>query len=159
MPNTISVVLPAAVKQKVADALRTLQQELTPYLHPLTPEQRQAIVKLGDRSVAFMQDIEKYGAATPGFVPAFVNFADLQEDVRATADLADILRPLQQLTTDVESTMMQTGGEAYTDALVVYRNIQSAAKNNMPGAQAAYEALKVRFAKSSKSESKTKPAS
>ena len=145
MRNRISVVIPAAVKQRVVDALKTIQQDLTPYLHPLTPEERQGIVKMGDKSVAFMEDIRDYGTATPGFVPSFIDFPSLKEDLVATADLDDILRPLQQLTTDVESTQMQTGGEAYTDALVVYRNIQSAAKSNAPGAQAAVEKLRVRF--------------
>jgi hypothetical protein len=145
MSNRISVVLPAAVKQKVADALTLIRQELTPYLRPLTPEERQGIVKMGDRSVAFMEDIRDYGTATPGFVPAFIDFAALKEDLLATTDLDAILRPLEQLATDVESTRMQTGGEAYADALAVYRNIQSAAKNNMPGAQAAVDKLKVRF--------------
>ncbi|MCB2409114.1 hypothetical protein [Hymenobacter lucidus] len=150
MLNRISVVIPAAVKAKIDAALATIQQELTPYLHPLTPEQRQEVPKMGDRSVAFMQKIEEYGTATPGFVPSFVDLPGLREDVQATTDLGTILRPLQQLTTDVESTMMQTGGEAYTDALAVYRNIQSAARANAPGAQAAHDALKERFASQGK---------
>ncbi|GAA3923145.1 hypothetical protein [Hymenobacter algoricola] len=157
MSNRISVVLPAAVKQKVADALTLIRQELTPYLHPLTPEQRQGIVKMGDRSLGFMEDIQDYGTTSPAFVPAFVDFAALKEDVQATTDLDNILRPLQQLTTDVESTQMQTGGEAYTDALVVYRNIQSAAKSNVPGAQAAVEKLKVRFASQGQRKAPAKP--
>ncbi|SHJ62529.1 hypothetical protein SAMN02745146_3568 [Hymenobacter daecheongensis DSM 21074] len=146
MTNRIAVVIPAAVQQKVADALLLIRQELNPYMYPLTPEQRQSIVKMGDRSVAFMEQIEEYGTATPGFVPSFIDFEALKEDVKATADLDAILRPLLQLVADVESTQMQTGGEGYTDALVVYRNIQSAAKANIPGAQAAYDELKKRFA-------------
>jgi hypothetical protein len=158
MLNRISVTIPAAVKQKIDDALAVIGKELTPYLHPLTPEQRQELVKMGDRSLGFMKKIEEYGTATPGFVPSFVDFAGLKEDVQATADLGSIFRPLQQLATDVESTMMQTGGEAYTDGLVVYRNIQSAAKSNVPGAQVAYDELKIRFAKQSKGPDSTKPA-
>jgi len=146
MPNRISITIPADAKQKIEAAIATLNQELAPYLRPLTPDQRQDIVKMGDRSVAFMEKIEEYGLATPTFVPAFVDFQALREDVQATRDLSSILRPLVQLTTDVESTMMQAGGEAYTDGLVVYRNIQSAAKSNVPGAQAAYDDLKPRFA-------------
>lgn len=152
MQNRISVTIPAASKKKIDEALAVLQQELTPYLYPLTPEQRQTLIKMGDRSLGFMKKIEEYGAASPSLVPSFVDFQALQEDIRATNDLGSILRPLQQLATDVESTMMQTGGEAYTDGLVVYRNIQSAAKANVPGAQAAYEELKDRFAGQGKRE-------
>ncbi|TGE23687.1 hypothetical protein E5K00_00300 [Hymenobacter aquaticus] len=150
MLNRISVILPADVKSKVEAALATMQRELAPYLHPLTAEQRQEITKMGDRSVAFMQKIEEYATATPSFVPSFVSLSDLRDDVQATADLGSVLRPLQQLTTDLESTMMQTGGEAYSDALAVYRNIQSAAKANAPGAQAAHDELKQRFASQGK---------
>ncbi|PJJ61229.1 hypothetical protein [Hymenobacter chitinivorans] len=146
MLNRISVTIPADVKKRVEAAFAIIQQELTPYLHPLTPEQRQEIPKMGDKSVAFMQKIEEYATATAGFVPAFVSLPDLRADIQATADLGDILRPLQQVTTDLESTMMQTGGEAYTDALAVYRTIQSAAKANVPGAQVAQDELKQRFA-------------
>lgn len=146
----ISVSIPAADMAKLETAIGTLKTVLTPYLYPLTPEERQDVVKMGDRSVAFLTKVEEYGAATPAFVPAFVRFPDLQEDIKATADLGTLLRPLQQLVTDLESTMMQTGGEAYLDALSIYRNIQSAAKANAPGAQAAYEDLKVRFAKQPK---------
>ncbi|MBD2716504.1 hypothetical protein KBK19_15790 [Microvirga sp. STR05] len=157
MLNRISVTIPADVKQKVDDAIALIKEEMTPYLHPLTPDERQGIVKMGDRSLGFMTKIDEYGTATPGFVPSFVDFKEMKLDIKATNDLASFFRPLQQLSTDIESTMMQTGGEAYTDALVVYRNIQSAAKANMPGAQAAYEELKGRFAKQPKKEAASKP--
>lgn len=104
-----------------------------------------------------MTKIDEYGTATPSFVPAFVDFKEMKLDIKATSDLAGFFRPLQQLATDTESTMMQTGGEAYTDALVVYRNIQSAARSKVPGAQVAYDELKARFAKQPKKEDAPKP--
>jgi hypothetical protein len=45
----------------------------------------------------------------------------------------------------VEDTIMVAGSEAYHAALAVYHNVQTAAKQDIPGAKAIYEDLKNRF--------------
>ena len=41
---------------------------------------------------------------------------------------------------------MTAGSEAYSNSLTIYTNIKFLAKNKQPGAQAAFDDLKVRFA-------------
>jgi hypothetical protein len=157
--NRISVNIPAAVKQKVVEALSAALQEMAPYLYPLTPEQRQSMVKMGDKSLGFMQDIVRHGNSTPVLVPSFVDFNTLKQNVQATSDLDDILNLLIKAATDVESTKMQTGSLAYADGLLVYNNTQTAAKANVPGAQAALEEMSKRFVSQGQRKAPAKPKS
>jgi hypothetical protein len=145
MPNQITGPIPAA---KLTEALNLLQQArtvLAPYLHPLTPDQRQHLAKMGDRSVGFMTKLLDYAANTPAFVPAFVDFAELKQDVGVATALAPLEQLAAQLAHDLESTVMLAGAEGMAQASPVYKNIKFLAEQNQPGAQSAYDELKTRF--------------
>ena len=85
MPNQITATIPA---KTLAEALEHLQQAralLGPCLHPLTPDERQNIVKMGDKSRGFMTKRLDYAANSPAFVPPFVSYDELKQDVAVAA--------------------------------------------------------------------------
>lgn len=103
------------------------------------------MLRMADKTVAFVQKTVDYGTNTPTLVPPFVDFDELKQDLTGVNQLTPIFQQLEQLTLDTDSTVMVAGGEAYANALTIYNNIRYMAQNHQPGAQAAYEELSKRF--------------
>lgn len=155
MANQFNQDIAAAKLQRVQEALDVLKTELGPLLISLTPDERKSMLRMGDKTVAFVQKTADYAAANPGFVPQFVDLKELKQDAAGLAALAPILRQLEQLRLDTDSTLMVAGSEAYANALTIYNYIKFQAQNHQQGAQAAFDDLKTRFA--AQGQRKTKP--
>ena len=145
MPNEFDQTIPAAVLADVQTHLTAIKAALAPYLISLTPDERKTMPRMADKTVAFVTKTADYAAATPAFVPSFVNLAELTQDVAGVNALTPLRQQLEQLALDTDSTVMVAGSEAYTNSLTIYSNIKFLAKNKQPGAQAAYDDLSVRF--------------
>jgi hypothetical protein len=145
MPNQFHTDIPAKVTAEVQSHLDAIKGLLAPYLISLTPEERKTMLRMADKTVAFVTKINDYATSTPAFVPAFVSLAELQQDTAGMAALTPLRQQFEQLSLDTDSTVMIAGSEAYGNSLTVYGNIKFLAKNKQPGAQAAYDDLKQRF--------------
>ena len=118
---------------------------LRPYTSALTPRQRQNLLKMGDQTLAFVLKARDYARLDPSFVPGFVDMPEFESDAAALDGLAPLHQLLEALALDTDSTMMLAGSDAYAVALIIYNNIKFLARNNQPGAQAAYDDLSQRF--------------
>jgi hypothetical protein len=145
MPNQFHADIPAKVLTDVQQHLDAIKTALAPYLLSLTPDERKTMLRMADKTVAFVQKTTDYATSTPAFVPAFVDLAELKQDTAGMAALTPLRQQCEQLALDLDSTVMTAGSEAYANALIVYGNIKFMAKNKQPGAQAAYDELSVRF--------------
>lgn len=145
MPNQFSADIPAATLAQVQQHLDAIKTALQPYLVSLTPEERKTMLRMADKTVAFVQKTADYATNSPAFVPPFVEFEEVQQDVAALTALTPLHQQLEQLALDVDSTMMTAGSEAYGHSLTIYNNIKFLAKNKQPGAQTAYDDLRQRF--------------
>jgi len=145
MQNNFPTPIPPADLKKALDLFEQGAAVLRPYLTPRTPEQRQVMLKMADKTVAFVTKTGDYAAANPGFVPAFVDLPEFTQDAAALTGLAPLHQLLEALALDTDSTMMVAGSDAYAAALVLYNNIKFLARNKQPGAQAAYDDLSQRF--------------
>ena len=147
MENLNATAIPAAV---LADALKKIREArtvLAPYLHPLTPQQRQDLPKMGDKTLGFVTKMAEYAQSLPALMPSYLDVPGLVIDATSSAGLLPLFQELDGFTLDVDSTRMVAGSEGYTAALVGYSALQGAAKNNQPGAQAAVAELAPRFAR------------
>ena len=145
MPNQITDAIPAAKLAEALDHLQKARTVLAPYLHPLTPDERKNIVKMGDKSVGFMTKLLDYAAATPAFVPGFISYDELKQDVGVATALTPLEQLAEQLALDLNSTVMVAGSEGMSQASPVYQNIKFLAQQRQPGAQAAYDDLSQRW--------------
>lgn len=145
MQNNFSAAIPEAALKKALGYFQQGAAELRPYLQALTPDERSAMLKMGDKTVSFVQKAYGYASTNPGFVPAFLDLEEFARDTAALDGLAPVQQLLAGLALDTESTMMLAGSDAYAAALVLYNNIKFLAKNKQPGAQAAYDDLSQRF--------------
>ena len=146
--NVIDLDIPAEDIKKMLEAVNTLKTLSEKYLIALTPTERKGKLKMGDKSVPFVEKVLEYTKSNPKFVTEFMNVKALENDFKAVLELSNILRPLSQLFSGFSDTILLAGGEALSNALIYYNTVKQAAKNNVPDAKIIYEDLKKRYEKS-----------
>jgi hypothetical protein len=137
--------IPETVITQVHDQLSAILQQLEPHTVALTPHERQTLLKMGDKSLAFVEKTHEYAQDNPALVPGFVDLAAFNTDYKDAHGLWAVLALSRQVTTAIEDTMTAAGSDAFHTALTIYHNVQAAAKDDVPGARPIYEDLKTRF--------------
>ena len=144
--NRVSANLSPEDIAAVQEAIVTLKQKL-PFLIGLTKEERISMLKLGDKSRAFVQKTMELVKQNQDFLPRSFDVEEMQKDVDLFNDLYPILLSLQQLNEQVEDTLMVVGSEAYAAALVAYRYAKDA--NMGAGLDGVLDDIGRRFARKS----------
>lgn len=154
MENKVSIDLQAAAITAINNTLNTLKQQLV-FMVNLTADEKQALPKMGDKTLAFVEKAFDFGRQYPGLVPPFVSTEEMRKDLETAQKLRAISQTLTDLSTRAEDTLMLAGSEAYMASLAIYQNIKLSARNNVGGAKSAYDDLSARFpGRSAKKESK-----
>ena len=143
--NQVAVKIPAAELQNIAKLITELQTAFAPYVITLTADDRKSLLKMSDKSVAFVTKSLDYTTTNPEFIPPYLSVADLQTDVDAVTQLQPLLNQLQQVVDNVDDTIMLSGSEAYSGALLYYNSIKQALKGNVPNAKTIYDDLSQRY--------------
>jgi len=145
--NLVSIVIPSEVVQTVLTATQTITTALKDYLKALTPEERRTILKMGDRTLAFVAKVIEFADANPNFVPPYLNLPELNNDFAAYESLHKMHTPLEQEVSKLSDTLLSCGNDCYKASLLFYNSVKTAAKNDVPGAKSLYDELKKRFEK------------
>ena len=143
--NQVAIQIPAADLPKITKLITDLQTALAPYVITLSPDNRKSLLKMSDKSVAFVSKSLDYTKTNPEFVPAFLSVADMQVDIDAENQLQPLLNQVQQVADNLDDTLMLSGSEAYTAALLYYNNVKQALKGNVPNAKTVYDDLSQRY--------------
>ncbi|HEY5507183.1 MAG TPA: hypothetical protein VIK29_00825 [Paludibacter sp.] len=145
MTNTHSQSIPANVLEQAIAKINEAGTLLNPYMVTLTPTERADMLKMGDRTLGFVQKSNEYGKTNPEFAPGYLNLGDFNIDFADSQNLVSILNILTQFSNGIDDTKMVAGSEAYQAALLYYNGVQRAVEMNVPGAKAIYDELKNRF--------------
>lgn len=149
MQNRIDASLSATVRDEILDLIAQIRTKL-PFLIDLSPEERQTLPKMGDKSRAFVSGSLQLATQDDSFLPRAFDVGEMRKDVELAENMQPITVALKQLSEYVDDTYIQVGSEAYTAALVVY---QSAKRNGQGAAlDGLLDALGQRFARKSKEE-------
>ena len=143
--NVVSVQIPDKKLQEIKAKAAELQTLLKPYLIGLSAEDRQRGLKMSDKSLPFVEKAAEYATSKPEFTPPFMEVAEMNIDLKAVNDLTQVYREVDQLCQGLNDTIMQSGSEAFAEALAYYNAVKQAAKMKRPAAKAVYEDLKKRF--------------
>ncbi|MDR2517352.1 MAG: hypothetical protein LBC88_08245 [Spirochaetaceae bacterium] len=143
--NKHAAAIPEAAITQAHNQIAALIQQLAPYTIALTPHERQTMLKMGDKSIAFVEKAHDYAHEYPALTPGYLDMAAFDIDFADAHGLWTLLTLTRQLYEALEDTMMAAGSEAYHTALSFYHNVQAAAKDDIPGAKAVFEDLKSRF--------------
>ena len=144
MENRISISIDQNVLEEIQESIQAIANSL-PDLVTLTANEKRTMLKMGDKSVAFVNKALELARQNPEITPLFLNTDEFEIDVHAVNHLTKVFFPLHQLVEKLEDTVMLAGSEAYTAALIFYNAAKGAAKVGLPGSQTVYDELKERF--------------
>ncbi|MBF2008862.1 MAG: hypothetical protein IGS49_26290 [Chlorogloeopsis fritschii C42_A2020_084] len=129
--------------QEIKAALQTIQKKL-PFLITLSTEERRKRVKMGDKSLAFVNNSITAAQSNPDILPASFDIEEFVRDYQLAATLTELLLSMRQLTEQVDDTLLAVGSEAMSSSLTVYDYVKTAAKKT-PGLKTLAEQLGERF--------------
>jgi len=137
--------IPPAVIAEVQTKIDEIATLLQPYLLALTPAERRETLKMGERTLAFVEKAYDFAGKNPGLVPPYLNVAAWGVDFNDAHGLWTVHNSIHQLDEGIDDTEMVAGSEAYHGALIFYNSVKVAADQDIPGAKAVYEELRTRF--------------
>ena len=145
LENLISIVIPPETKQQIIDGVKSVDQLLTSFVHPLSDTQRASIPKISDGTEPYIGKTSTYVTTNPEFAPSFMDVPEFKKDYAAYADCLDMIKPIKQLLSKLEDTKTLCGSEAYTQSLLYYHSVKQASKSGIGNSKVIYEDLKKRF--------------
>jgi hypothetical protein len=137
--------IPADIVTVVKTKLNEIKTLLLPYVVSLTASERKSLLKMGEKSLAFVGKAFDYAVENPEFVPPFLDMTAFSVDIGDARGLWTINNDARQVYEMIDDTEMASGSEAFRAALIFYHSVKVAAGNDIPGAKAIYEELKKRF--------------
>lgn len=146
MPYTnIDAAVSDAQRTAVFTAITQVETNLD-FLINLTPQERQALPKMGSATQSFVSKALEIAGNNPQFVPPYVDVPAMKKDYDLAMRLQGIEMQLASLLEKVSDTNLAAGSEAYVTGLTIYNSLKAAAKVNVPGAKALAAELAERFA-------------
>lgn len=129
--------------QEIKAALQTVQKKM-PFLITLSTEERRKLLKMGDKSLAFVNNSVTAAQSNREILPSTFDVEELVRDYQLAIALTELLISVQQLAEQVDDTLMAVGSEAMTSSLTVYDYVKTASKKT-PGLKTVAEQLGERF--------------
>ncbi|BAY10397.1 hypothetical protein [Calothrix sp. NIES-2098] len=129
--------------QEIKAALQTIQKKL-PFLITLSNEERRRLLKMGDKSLAFVNNSVTAAQSNREILPASFDVEELVRDYQLASALTELLTSMRQITEQVDDTLLAVGSEAMSSSLTVYDYVKTAAKKT-PGLKTVAEQLGERF--------------
>jgi hypothetical protein len=137
--------IPELALTQAAVKIKEIMASISPYVVPLTPAERQEIPKMGQKTLSFVEKAYDFAGANPGLVPPFLDMDAFRTDFSDAHGLWTLLASVAQLYESLNDTVMTAGSEAFQAALVFYNSVKVASAQDVMGAEAIYEQLKLRF--------------
>lgn len=144
MTNKVSAEVTEAMMAEFKQDIEKIKAKF-PWFISLTTEERNASVRIGDKSNTLVLKVLEYSDAHPEFMPSYIDTAELKKDFKLWEDLSTMGRVSSLLTDLINDTGIQAGNEAMEAALAYYGAVREAAKRGAPEAQTIYNDLKARF--------------
>lgn len=142
--NRISVVVTAEQTAKVKTLMHEIDTAL-PFLIGLSTNERKALPKIDVSNKVFVEDCLNAIRNNPDMLPPYLKYDEMEKDYNGFAALDELEKMAQQLYQKLADTRMLMGSEAYVSGLTAYRLFEAAGNAGVPGANAAWQALRQRF--------------
>ncbi|MBL8148516.1 MAG: hypothetical protein JNN15_01140 [Blastocatellia bacterium] len=148
----VAVLGQAGQTETILKSLEDIKEKL-PFLFALTVEERVRMVKLGSKSLDFVEKSLTVAKQNPEIMPRGFDIDEFEKDVSLYRDLEEIRIALTNLLDLVSDTSFLAGSEAYAGSLVTY----SQAKNTRfaLGLETAVDDMGKRFARKAKKNGST----
>ena len=143
--NGASINLLQADLEAINWAIATLAAKLQPWLIALDDEDKLKLPKLCERNAAFVEMSLLYAENDTEFLPDFVDVTRMKQDLTAFSLLSEFLRPLRQITRNLDDTATLCGSEVISASLAYYNSIRHAIEMNAPHASVIHDDLSQLF--------------
>jgi hypothetical protein len=150
--NTSNALIPGSVIEEIAVMLNQISTTLAPYVITLTNKERRGIPKMSDKSQPFVKKAVDYTNRNPEFIPSFLKAGELSNNLENNMALATLFNISEQISNNLNDTMMVCGSEALKGSLMYYHNVKQGARNGISNARGIYEDLQKRFPGKTKKE-------
>lgn len=117
--------------KEIKAAIATIQTKM-PFLITLTAEERRRLYKMGDKRLAFVQNSLNAAQNNQGILPNSFDLKGYLLDCELAKNLSEVMMALNQVTEQVDDTLVAVGSEAMSGSLTVYDYVKTAAKK-IPG--------------------------
>lgn len=129
MENKIDATLSTAVRDQILDLLAQIFV-LLPFLQDLSPDDRQSLIKMGDKSRAFVEGSLTLAEADDSFLPRSFDVKEMRQDKDFHDNLSPIAVQILRLYEGIEDTMMLVGSDLVMNGLEVYNNAKTNGKGD-----------------------------
>ena len=137
--------IPEDVLQKIQLKLDEMINLLQPYLVVLTAQERQALAKMEEETLKFLEISHGFAVEYPDLFPSFMNTAVFKEKFSAVHALSCFAGRLNNFRDHICDTEMLAGSHAMEVAMTFYQTVKMAARRDIPGARVIFEELKPRL--------------
>jgi hypothetical protein len=144
--NNISIGFTAQQETDLLAAINTIKTIITDKVISLTPKQRQQYGRVKYEKEIWIDKVKVHIDQNPSKVPDYVDVPEFQKDYAAHKTIGKILNVMEAEFDKLDDTNLLLGYDLDFNAHAFYRSIQTAARNNDPGAKAIYDDLKQQFA-------------
>ena len=127
--NNVSQQITAAQKTAATNSINDLKL-LFAWLLNLTPEDRKKILKMGNKSVAFVRKVLAALKANPQVVPASFSVIEFEKDLNLYDDMLAILMLLRPLFEGFGDTLLLLGSELMKQGNAGFAILKEGAKTN-----------------------------
>ncbi len=145
MENRISIDIPAQVTAEVLNKFREIEALLKPYAVVVADEEKNSLLKLGDKTLPFVNKAVAYTETATEYSPSYPDTAEFRRDNQALQALDQMYQPAVQVLRMIEDTRVLAGNDAYSAALIYYNAVKQASLNGVAKAKVIYEDLAQRF--------------
>ena len=145
MDNLINKGITQEEKKQALQIINILDYLLGKYMVALTPEERQVLPRMSDKTLPFIEKAVEYITSESEFAPPYLDPKTMGVNLETVKELYEIYIPLHQIVLCLEDTITKCSSEAYVAVLSYYNNVKQAAIVNIPNAKSIYEDLKAKF--------------
>ena len=146
--NRINTVISPVDLTNINTGFTQIGTALDPYTQVLTEDERSSLFSVAEENATFADDALEQGqllnAQFPSALQTVVTNMVRDTDLHKQLDVIEDTR-IAPLVQRVKDTKRLAAHERYSAAIAVYKYIEAGAALALPGFQAAYDILKVRF--------------
>ena len=145
--NLLNQVIAALTVTEISESLATVESALPDAT--LTDEQRRSLNAISVDNKVFAEEmLDEMNTNPNAAVNATYNLEFLDNDLQLFRQVETIISRLMDILQRLDDLKRLAGHEAYGMATAAYGMLEVMARTGVPGAQASYDRLKPRFAKS-----------
>ena len=157
MQNYNQSPLEAGLKDQLIGQMREMRESL-PTPPAFGPSERKVIQTMNEARKPFVEKSLLYGGKVPQILPPFINISELQMDLGAFSEYAELVREYELLGKKLRDLMFAAGADCFYASLAIYNSAKMAARSGLSEAKPIVDDLKVLFEKETPEEDAETPS-